>query len=152
MAQVSFYTGVADRLPYLCRLLRKAQQSGAQVGVVGPARLLERLDAELWRFEPTEFVPHLRLAQGQVLPAALAATPIVLSESAAALAHREVLLNLGAEIPDGFEQFARVLEVVSRDAEQMQAGRARFKRYKELGHEVLHHEVLHHEVGGASAA
>ena len=141
MSQVSFYTGVADRLPYLCRLLRKAQQSGAQVGVVGPSNLLERLDAALWSFEPTEFVPHVRLTKGQALSEALRATPIVLADSAQAIEHREVLLNIGAEIPADFEQFARVLEVVSKDAEQAQAGRARFKRYKELGHEVVHHEV-----------
>jgi len=141
MTQVSFYTGVADRLPYLCRLLRKAQQSGAQVGVVGPAHLLERLDAALWSFEPTEFVPHLRLTPGQAPAPALAATPIVLSEAVSALAHREVLLNLGNEVPEGFEAFARVLEVVSLDAAQKQAGRARFKFYKEQGFEVLHHEV-----------
>jgi len=141
MTQVSFYTGVSDRLPYLCRLLRKAQQSGAQIGVVGPLKLLERLDAALWSFEATEFVPHLKLVQGQGVPPMLEGTPIVLAETASALKHREVLLNLGAEVPEGFEQFARVLEVVSLDATQKQAGRARFKLYKELGHEVIHHEV-----------
>ena len=45
MTQVSFYTGVPERLAYLCRLLRKAQQSGAPIGVSGPSGLLDRLDA-----------------------------------------------------------------------------------------------------------
>jgi DNA polymerase III subunit chi len=139
--RVSFYTGVPERLIYLCRLLRKAQQSGARVGVCGAPAQLERLDAALWSFEPTEFVPHLRLRAGQAVDPALADTPILLVEHSGALPHRETLLNLGAELPEGFEQFERVLEVVSQDPAQMQAGRRRFKQYKELGHPVDHHVV-----------
>jgi DNA polymerase III subunit chi len=140
VTEVSFYTHVPERLSYLCRLLRKAQSSGAKVAVIGPAPLLDRLDAALWSFEPTEFVPHLRWRS--TAPAALLeATPIVLAEQATDQPHREVLLNLGKELPEDFGLFARVLEVVSRDPEQVQAGRQRFKRYKALGHEVKHHEV-----------
>ena len=141
MSQVSFYTGVPERLAYVCRLLRKAQQSGASIGVLGAPALLDRLDTALWAFEPTEFVPHLRLKSGQALAPRLAATPILLTESSADLPHREVLLNLSLDMPPGFEQFQRVLEVVSQDPEQMQAGRQRFRQYKELGHEVSHHVV-----------
>lgn len=140
MTAVSFYTHVPERLSYLCRLLRKAQHSGAKVAVVGPAPLLDRLDVALWSFEPTEFVPHLRW-RGAAQSGLLAATPIVLAERAGEQPHREVLLNLGPDLPEGFEQFQRVLEVVSREPEQMQAGRQRFKSYKAMGHEVTHHEV-----------
>lgn len=141
MSDVSFYTNVPERLSYLCRLLRKAQQSGARVAVVGPASLLDRLDAALWTFEPTEFVPHLRWRDAAQQQALAVATPIVLTEQALAQPHREVLLNIGSGIPADFEQFRRVLEVVSREPEQMQAGRERFKSYKALGHKVTHHEV-----------
>lgn len=140
MTEVSFYTGVPERLAYVCRLLRKAQQSGARVAVVGPAPLLDRLDKALWEFESTEFVPHLCLRPGRQ-PAGLERTPILLTEQAQAQPHREVLLNLGAAMPDGFEQFARVLEVVATDPEQVEAGRRRFKQYKQLGHPVAHHVV-----------
>ncbi|MET0520056.1 MAG: DNA polymerase III subunit chi [Burkholderiaceae bacterium] len=141
MSQVNFYTGVPERLAYLCRLLRKAQQSGARIGVCGPAGLLDRLDAALWTFDPLEFVPHLRLREGQAPAPALSETPILLVERGADLPHREVLLNLALEMPEGFEQFGRVLEVVSADPQQMEAGRQRFRRYRELGHEVSHHVV-----------
>jgi DNA polymerase III subunit chi len=141
MTEVSFYTNVPERLSYLCRLLRKAQQSGAKVAVVGPAPLLDRLDAALWSFEPTEFVPHLRWRGAPAEQALLGATPIVLAEQALQQPHREVLLNLGSDMPTDFEQFRRVLEVVSREPEQVQAGRQRFKAYKTQGHDVKHHEV-----------
>ena len=141
MSQVSFYTGVPERLVYLCRLLRKAQQSGARIGVVGPTPLLDRLDRELWAFASTEFVPHVRVRPGRVLAPRLAATPIVMAEEATDVPHREVLLNIGPDIPEGFEAFERVLEVVSVDAEQVQRGRQRFRQYQSQGHPVEHHVI-----------
>ncbi|UDF33939.1 UNVERIFIED_ORG: DNA polymerase III subunit chi [Shinella sp. XGS7] len=140
MSEISFYTGVPERLPYVCRLLRKAQLSGARLTVLGPATLLERLDRALWEFEPTEFVPHLRLRPEQAHPWA-ERTPVLLAEQVEDQPHREVLLNLGMELPQGFEGFRRVLEVVAREPEQVEAGRRRFKQYKQLGHEVQHHVV-----------
>lgn len=140
MAEVSFYTNVADRLPYVCRLLRKAQLSGARVGVLGPAAMLERLDTALWTFEATEFVPHVRVADVPLKPA-LQRTPVVLAERVELIPHRHMLLNLGTDLPPEFDAFERVLEVVSRDEQQVQAGRMRFKRYRELGCQVSHHVV-----------
>lgn len=141
MAEVSFYTGVADRLGFVCRLLRKASLSGATVAVVGPTPLLDRLDQALWTFEATEFVPHLRLrAQGDAGRQEVR-SPILLSESAQLAVACRVLLNIGTELVPGFERYERVLEVVSQDPQQVQAGRLRFKHYKAQGHSVVHHEV-----------
>lgn len=141
MTQLDFYTGVSDRLAFVCRLLRKVQQSGARIGVCGPPSSLRRLDAALWDFEPAAFVPHLDLSAGGADPGLIASTPVLLTERVVDLTHREILLNLGAEVPDGFDQFQRVLEVVSLNAEQVQAGRQRFRQYKVLGHEIKWHEV-----------
>ena len=139
MTQVSFYTGVPDRLTYVCRLLRKAQQSGARVGVLAPPAMLDRLDAALWSFEATEFVPHARWKPGR--EALMAATPLLLAEHLEPLRGMGVLLNLSPELQEDIGSFSRVLEVLSRDPEQVQLGRQRFRRYKELGHQLDHHEV-----------
>ena len=42
-------------------------------------------------------------------------------------------------VPPGLERFERVLELVSTDAEQVAAGRGRFKAYKALGLTLNHH-------------
>ncbi|MCH7344138.1 DNA polymerase III subunit chi [Pelomonas sp. CA6] len=149
MTEVSFYTGVPDRLPYLCRLLRKAAQAGVNTGVCGPARLLDRLDQALWTFESTGFLPHVRVGARGVSDFQLRRTPIVLAERPLDLPHRQALLNLEASIPEGFEGFERVLEVVSQDEEQMRAGRDRFRRYKQLGYEVRHHVITPDRSAGA---
>jgi len=141
MTQVTFYTGVPERLGYVCRLLRKAYLSGAQVGVCGPAALLDRLDRELWVFASTEFVPHLRLRAGRAPAARLAATPVQLAEQAAELPQRGVLVNLGDAIPDGIDAFERVLEVLSLEPEQVAIGRRRYREYERMGLPPEHHVV-----------
>lgn len=143
MTEVSFYTGVPKRLEYACRLLRKAVLQGAKVTVCGPASQLDRLDKSLWTFEASEFVPHLRYsaAQGRVLTPAMQNTPVWLVEQAEFAPHHEVLLNIGDELVPGFEDFARVLEVVSTEPDDASAGRKRFKSYRDRGLSVKHHEV-----------
>ena len=139
-AEVSFYTGVSDRLHFATRLLRKAYGSGAQVLVLGPASLLSRLDAALWTQEPTDFVPHV-LLRGKVDEALLRATPIVLAERQDAAPHCRTVLNLGSDFMADVSAVDRVLEVLSSEPEQVQAGRRRYKAYREMGLDIKHHEV-----------
>ena len=142
MSQVSFYTGVADRLAFACRLLRKAHQSGGRILVLGSGHALARLDADLWRFEATEFIPHYWVQDETQCDAVLLdASPIVLAERAPAGWRADMLLNLGLEMPPDCDGFDRVLEIVSTDAEQVQAGRRRFKMYRDMGHAVTHYEA-----------
>ncbi len=139
-AEVSFYTGVSDRLHFATRLLRKAYGSGAQVLVLGPASLLARLDAALWTQDPTDFIPHV-LAREGVDAALLSATPLVLAERQDAAPHCRTVLNLGADFMADVTSLDRVLEVLSSEPEQVQAGRRRYKAYREMGLDIKHHEV-----------
>ncbi len=139
-AEVSFYTGVSDRLHFATRLLRKAYGSGAQVLVLGPASLLARLDAALWTQDPTDFIPHV-LAREGVDAALLRATPLVLAERQDAAPHCRTVLNLGADFMADVASLDRVLEVLSSEPEQVQAGRRRYKAYREMGLDIKHHEV-----------
>lgn len=141
MTEVSFHTNLADRLAYGCRLLRKAVRSQAQVAVVGPPALLAELDRALWAFDPLDFVPHVRLMPGTPVPAALRRTPLWLVDRAGAAPHQDVLLNLGDEVPEGFESFARVVELVGVDADVRALARQRWKHYAGRGYAIEHHEV-----------
>src|SRR3954469_3024920 len=111
MTGVEFHFNAPDKLGYACRLLRKAAAQGAKVTVTAEASLLNELDTALGTFAPLDFVAHCQV-QG-ASPAVLAASPIVLCDSAPASPHHDVLLNLGGEVPDGFERFERLIEVVS---------------------------------------
>ncbi|HEY8361196.1 MAG TPA: DNA polymerase III subunit chi, partial [Ramlibacter sp.] len=120
MTEVTFHFNVADPVEYAGRLVRKAAGSGVKVVVTGDAGALERLDAELWTATPTDFFPHCHAATAQ--PHVLRASPVVLAASARGTPHHQVLVNVGGGLPDGFEKFERLNEVVSQeDADREQA-------------------------------
>lgn len=138
MTEIAFHFNTPDRLAYTCRLLRKAVASGARLVVTGPAEALDRLDTELWTFSATDFVPHCR---AQAEPALLAASPVVLADDLAAAPHQQVLLNLGAEVPAGFERFERVIEVVGLDDADRQLARSRWRHYADRGYAMSRHDL-----------
>lgn len=131
MTSIAFHVNLADPVSYACRLLRKACASGAQVVVVGEPAQLRELDQALWTFSPQDFVPHA--VAGATPAAVLARTPIVLAPEAAAVPHRQVLVNLGQEVPEGFEGFGRLIELVGTDPGPLQSARVRWKHYVARG-------------------
>ncbi len=139
MTEVSFHTGVPDPLGHACRLLRKAVRLGSRVAVTATTPALSELDRALWTFEPLEFIPHLMRRAGQPVAPRHAVTPVWLVERAADAPHPDVLLNLGEAVPEGFERFARVIEVVGTAPEQVASGRARWKHYAGQGLAITHH-------------
>jgi len=51
------------------------------------------------------------------------------------------LINLNDKIPASFEQYQRVIEIVSQQAEQKQRAREHFKFYKERGFTPRSHDI-----------
>lgn len=139
MTGVEFHFNAPDKLGYACRLLRKAARQGAQVAVTAEPALLRELDMVLWTFEPLEFVPHcLANAPAPVVDA----TPIVLCDDARSSPHHDVLVNLGGEVPEGFERFERLIEVVTLDGGDRAAGRTRWNHYKSRGYEIKRKDLV----------
>ncbi len=145
MTEIAFHFNVPDKLAYGCRLLRKAYLSSARIVVTAEPQVLAELDALLWSFSPADFLPHC-IAAAPVTT--LAATPIVLAGTLADCAHREILVNLGQEVPLGFEGFERFIEVVSLHPEDAQSGRDRWKHYAARGYALIRHDLA--KAGGAA--
>lgn len=138
MAEVAFHFNAPDRVAYACRLLRKAVSSGAKIVVTGLPETLRQLDAALWTFSPTDFVPHCHLESDSWI---VAASPVILATSTESVPHQQVLLNLGHLVPDGFERFERVIELVALDDENRQSARGRWKHYTDLGYAITRHDL-----------
>ena len=143
MTEVTFHFNAPDKTAYACRLLRKAFGTGAKVVVTGDPGLLRELDTALWTFSPLEFVPHC-LGAGST-PAVLAASPVVLSESPRSAPHQQVLVNLGSAVPEGFERFERLIEVVTVDEQERQHARRRWKHYADRGYAIMRHDLAARE-------
>lgn len=137
MTEVAFHFNMPDKTAYLCRLLRKAAAQGAQVAVTGPEAALSELDAALWSFSETDFVPHCRADSD---PMVLGASPIVLGVAPARSPHHDVLLNLGAQVPSGFERFERVIEIVGPADQERADSRVRWKYYQQRGYALVRHD------------
>lgn len=138
MTEVAFHFNVPDKVAYACRLLRKASNSGARVVVTGEPQALQQLDAALWTFSPVDFVPHCLHASAAEL---VAASPVILADSVQSTPHQQVLLNLGNVVPDGFERFERLIEVVGVDDADRQVARHRWKHYADRGYVITRHDL-----------
>jgi len=137
MTQIDFYTHVEDRLKTACRLTGKAFGMGLRVMVYCPdTETLERVDRMLWTTPPIGFVPHCTPAD----PLA-ATTPVIIAADAAAPPHDEVLLNLRAEWPPFFSRFQRLVEIVSREENDRERGRKRYRFYRDRGYEIRIHDL-----------
>lgn len=142
MTAVAFHFGMADRLAYSCRLLRKASRAGARVVVTGAAPTLDQLDRMLWVFDPLEFVPHWRGPRAVAMAPRLAGTPVVLVDQVPQPPGSfGVLLNLGDEVPAGFDAFDRVIEVVPPEDDARARARQRWRHYAAQGLAIERHEV-----------
>jgi DNA polymerase III subunit chi len=144
MTRVDVHAGAADKLQFACRLLRKSQAVGARVVVGGDPATLDRLDVALWTFDPLSFVAHARVRAGTsgALPASAERAPVWLADEPLRCVHREVLLNLGSELVQGWGEFARVVDVVQAGEPDTSLGRRRWKAYGERpGVERVHHAV-----------
>ncbi len=140
MTEIAFHVNAPDKLDYACRLLRATQKKSAQVLVLGQIDALKLLSSKLWSLSATEFMPHCFAADSADV---LAHSPIVLSahliESSL---EPQVLLNLGAPLPSGFERFERLIELVGQDEADLQAARTRWKHYKDRGYALSRYDVV----------
>jgi DNA polymerase-3 subunit chi len=126
MTSIDFYFNAEDRLQVACRLAGKALKQNQRLLVYAPDRgIASRIDS--------------------LLRAAPATTAVLIASDAAVDAAAppdcELLLNLGADCPPHFERFPRLLEVVSLDEHDKQAGRSRYRFYLERGYRITNHDL-----------
>jgi DNA polymerase III subunit chi len=138
VTDIAFHFNAPDRIGYACRLLRKATASGAKVVVTGALETLQQIDLALWDFSPVDFVPHCFFnAEANVV----SASPVILASTVCDAPHRQVLVNLGRDVPVGFELFERVIEVVCLDEDDRMTARGRWKHYADAGHTIIRHDL-----------
>jgi DNA polymerase-3 subunit chi len=139
MTEVAFHFNAPDPVAYACRLLRKAVSCGAKIVVTGDADTLQALDSALWVFSTLDFVPHCFIESDAGI---VAASPVILAPSVESVPHQQVLLNMGHLVPDGFERFERVIELVGLDDEDRLHARNRWKHYIDKGYAITRHDLI----------
>ena len=141
MTRVDFYIlaerSRGDRFLLTCRLLEKIHGQGRRVYVntAGDAegRHLDRL---LWTYRQQSFLPH-----GLVGEADPHLNPILIGWEPPPEEEHDVLVNLAAQVPSFFSRFERVAEPIDREPAVRQAGRDRYRFYRDRGYPLETHDI-----------
>ena len=112
-----------------CRLADKAYGLGHTVYVFTASEArAAALDDLLWTFRQDSFVPHERYPlMGEE------GSPVLVGTAAPATVEAQVLINLADALPEGFERYERVVELVDQHPEVLAQSRERFRQYREQG-------------------
>ncbi len=143
-AQVDFYVrpdASPDALErFACRLAETVWQRGHRVLVLAPSdTAARRLDDLLWTFRDESFVPHRRLGAGGSAANEPADEPVIVGTPGAWEGALDVLLNLTPSVPAEAARAARIAEIVPAGGAGRDAGRRRFREYRDRGFEIRTH-------------
>ena len=118
-----------------CRIAEKALTAGHRIHIcMSSHEECEKLDVMLWTFRDRSFIPH------ELSDDPIAHCPVTIS-SKITEKHVDMLLNVVDEIPKNIKQFQRIAEIIDNQPESINAGRERYRFYRENGLDPQHHEV-----------
>ncbi len=135
MTRIDFHSNVSDKILYTCRLIRKARGADCRIVVYDSDRKqLEALNEAIWTFSESDFLPHVLMGDPLTLQ-----TPVILTDNDRGdFPHYELLINLTRHAPDNYSRFERLIEIISSDPEETQAGRERYRIYQQQGATPTH--------------
>lgn len=141
MTQIDFYIlggkAKGDKFSLVCRLTEKAYQAGHRVCInTDSEHDLQRINEALWTYNEQSFIPH-DIHDEQTLIKA----PVLLANQLTQTDEHDVLINLAANVPGCFSQFERLLEPVDHDESNKDAGRNRYRYYRDCGYSINNHEI-----------
>lgn len=114
------------RMQFCCRLLEKAVGEGYDAFVLtSDAASAAALDERLWTFSQGSFVPHALVDQADGEPVLIGTS---LPERPGGL-----LVILGDALPEGWQHWSRVAEIVVQSPEVLTQTRERYRRYRDAG-------------------
>lgn len=140
MTRIDFYV-LADgderaRLVTACRVAEKAWLQGLRVHIhTSSPALSTQMDNLLWSFRDGCFVPHA------IEPEECADFPVTIGHDWEPPLDCAVVVNLAPETPRFFGRCERVAEVVNQEPAVRDAGRERYRFYRDRGYELHHHEI-----------
>jgi len=135
MTRVDFHSQVSDKIHYACRLIRKARPANCQFLVLSQdLAQAQALDQALWSFSASDFLPHTLIED----PLATQSPIVISADQDAPSPHHDLLVNLSQSLPLQFQSFQRVIEIVSSEEQDANAGRQRFRLYQQQGIKPTH--------------
>lgn len=142
MTRIDFYSledgSGGDRFLLTCRLAERihlGERLRIYIHVADRAQA-QHLDRLLWTYKEQSFLPHGLVGQTEE-----DLTPILIGHDAEPGGEDQVLINLAPEVPTFFSRFERLCEPVDLEPAVRDAGRERFRYYRDRGYELHHHRI-----------
>ncbi|MGC1522928.1 MAG: DNA polymerase III subunit chi [Steroidobacteraceae bacterium] len=118
-----------QRWAFACRLTEKAYLRDLSVVIVSGSQADTRaLDDLLWTFSEGSFIPH-QICVNQQAPDPV--TRVYLAGLEKAPPPADLLVNLADRLPEAWERYPRIAEIIDADEERRRLGRERFKSYRD---------------------
>ena len=137
MTAIDFYTHVGSPLEVAARIVQKAWAQHGSVRVLTPdAETTALLDRLLWTQSALSFIPHCRLDSADA-----ADTPVIVDDALTHDGTASVLINLHPQTPPFFSRFVRLAEIVATGEPAIEAGRTRYRFYRERGYAMRTHDL-----------
>ena len=114
---------------FACRLTEKARSLGHRVCLfAGSEELAREIDALLWSFSSTSFIPHeIVTADGTCAEDVCIAVTSVPKDA------NDVVINLTSDALGDVDGIARVNEIIIQEPEALEQARARYRHYQPAG-------------------
>jgi len=141
MTKIDFYilpeSSPQATMLFVCRLIEKAYKQRHRIYIhTEEETIAHQLDEMLWTYRDDSFLPHNLYGEGpEPTP------PIQIGINATPEQHRDVLINLGQQIPTCHTQFKRIIEIIADDENAKTAGRERYRFYRTTGFEINTHQL-----------
>lgn len=139
MQKVDFYilssTQPQARLEFSVKLAEQLYRKQLRIHLTaGDDAQLKLLDERLWTARDVSFIPH------EVSTELIANCPVTLSMGELN-SEVDILLNLGNSVPACLSQAQRIVEVINKQDEHVDAGRERYRFYKDGGYPITNHDI-----------
>jgi len=118
-------------LIFTCQLIEKIyQQQPIYIHTASEKEAME-LDNLLWIYREDSFLPHMLYDESDPTP-----PPIQIGFQNKFPSHKKTLINLHTDIPNFYQDFDHLIEIVFAEPLMQQLARERYKKYRDTGHEL----------------
>ena len=140
MTRVSFYVGNSQslqaRLRLACKLVEKAHMQALNTYIhLDSPNTCQQLDELIWTYSDLSFIPHNRAPHKED------GVRVQLGYDHEPMEECDFLINLSNEIPEFFPRFARLAEILDQEETILDAGRKRYKFYRDRGYNMDYHQL-----------
>jgi len=134
MPRVDFYllsgADPSARRRFTCRLAEKAWKACHKIFIRSTdATEVAILDDLLWTFRQSSFVPHTLAENHENDPLAA----VLIGTGTAPEGFHDLLINLAPDVPEDWQTYRRIAEIVDGDEAVRQAGRDKYRLYQNQG-------------------